>query len=67
MSAVSVMPVRRPTYDNTHLRSFSSWYRDNEPRLTDYYRELAQWVTPEGDDFFGFALCQYDLQGGGVA
>jgi hypothetical protein len=64
---ITTMPVRRPTYDNRFLRDFGRWYAANEPRLTQYYQDLSRWTTPEGDDFFGFVLCQYDLQGGGAA
>ena len=63
MSArVDAMPVRRPRYDNTDVRDFRAWYAANEPRLAQYFEQLGQFAAEPADDFFEFAVCQYDIE-----
>jgi hypothetical protein len=56
------MPVRRPEYNNARIADFQLWYRDNEPRLTEYYESLGAWVHEVDDDFFSFAITQHDME-----
>lgn len=53
--------IRIPTYRNDRIRDLGLWYRDNEPRLSQYFTELCE-VQPEGCDFFEFCAIQHERE-----
>jgi hypothetical protein len=62
---ISARPVKLPVYQNVHIRSFTDWYRANEPALTEYYNAVRD-CAPEGTeplvDFFEFAATAHERE-----
>lgn len=51
------MPICRPTYLNTNLRSFPLWERDNGKAIETYWEALGR-ALPDGPGLTGFARAQ---------
>lgn len=62
LKQIEVRPALKPAYLNRNLVSFSSWYRDNEPALGEYFLALPSDHPDTGEDFRDFVLCQYDAE-----
>lgn len=61
LEAIAARAICAPAYLNERIRNFRLWYRDNEPRLSQYWDELGR-HCPDGDaaDFFAFAVVQHE-------
>ncbi len=65
LKPITVKPVTRPIFRNTHIADFAQWYAMNLLALVDYWNEL---VTPDGlgplgdDDFFQFSRIQHERE-----
>jgi hypothetical protein len=62
LKQIEVRPATKPAYLNRNLVSFSSWYRDNEPALGEYWLALGGEAQADYEDFRDFVLCQYDVE-----
>jgi hypothetical protein len=62
LKPITVTPVVKPAYLNRNLADFSRWYRDNEPKLGEYFLALPTDHPDTGEDFRDFVLCQYDVE-----
>lgn len=51
------MPIVRPVYDNTNLRRFPLWERDNGKAIESYWEALGR-ALPDGPGLTGFARAQ---------
>lgn len=62
---ITVKPVVRPIFRNTHIADYGSWLQQNLQALTDYWNAL---VTPDAlgplgeDDFHIFSLIQHERE-----
>lgn len=66
LQPITVMPVQRPTYRNERIHDFRLWYRDNEPVLEAYWKQLEGYLTQADreagvpEDYWMFAAVQHE-------
>jgi hypothetical protein len=65
LTPIEARPIKLPVYRNDRIRTFSLWYADNEPMLSDYFNALNEFA-PEGTeplaDFFEFAANAHERE-----
>jgi hypothetical protein len=65
LKPITVKPIARPIYRNTHIADYGQWSAMNLQALTDYWNAL---VTPDAlgplgeDDFFIFCRIQHERE-----
>lgn len=65
LKPITVKPVSRPIYRNTHVLDYGHWLAQNLQALTDYWNDLvtSDGVGPIGEeDFFIFCRIQHDRE-----
>jgi hypothetical protein len=65
LQPITIKPVSRPIYRNTHIHDYGQWSQQNHQALLDYWNQL---VTPDGlgplgeEDFFLFTRIQHEAE-----
>lgn len=65
LKPITIKPITRPQFRNTHIRDYGQWSVMNLQALADYWNEL---MSPEGagplgeDDFFIFCRIQHERE-----
>ena len=65
LKPVSVLPLQRPKFDNTHIVSYREWLDDNANTLARYWRECGQilgMTESDNADFDCWLHVQHDIE-----
>lgn len=65
-AAITIAPLVRPHFDNTHLGNGKRWALDNSRALAELWKDQSAAIgmrsTESAEDFDLWLLCQHDIE-----